>query len=47
MTMLIYYKPNVTAMLQNDNGTLTIWNKQPFLSDFGRILVKFRRKQLS
>ncbi|NRO50809.1 hypothetical protein IMAU30049_01779 [Lactobacillus helveticus] len=32
----------MTAMLQNENGTLTIGNKLPFLSAFADILVKFR-----
>lgn len=42
MTMLIYYKVYMTAMLQNENGTLTIEKKLPFLSAFTDILVKFR-----
>ncbi len=42
MTMLIYYKIYMTAMLQNENGTLTIGKKLPFLSVFTDILVKFR-----
>ncbi len=42
MTMLIYYKIYMTAMLQNGNGTLTIRKKLPFLSTFTDILVKFR-----
>ncbi|AZK91543.1 hypothetical protein IMAU10142_01787 [Lactobacillus helveticus] len=32
----------MTAMLQNENGTLTIRKKLPFLSTFTDILVKFR-----
>lgn len=32
----------MTAMLQNENGTLTIEKKLPFLSAFADILVKFR-----
>ena len=32
----------MTAMLQNENGTLTIRKKLPFLSTVTDILVKFR-----
>ena len=42
MTILIYYKVYMTAMLQNENVTLTIRKKLPFLSAFTDILVKFR-----
>lgn len=42
MITLISYKLNMTAMLQNENGTLTIGKKLPFLSAFADILVKFR-----
>ena len=42
MTILIYYKVYMTAMLQNENVTLTIRKKLPFLSVFTDILVKFR-----
>lgn len=34
---------NVTAMLQNENVTLTIKNNGPFLNVFLFILVKFKR----
>ena len=40
MTILIYYKVYMTAMLQNENVTLTIRKKLPFLSAFTDILVK-------
>ena len=42
MTINIQYKVNVTAVLQNDNVTLTIKNNQPFLNVYVLSLVKFK-----